>query len=652
MANILGSLTINETKFVELDDNPLVSPTLGLEIGDFMIINNIPGIWHKIGSGLYDITRVDLLSSQSTQDTSNGTLSLVNSSNNIQIFTGTTAGQILNLPDATTIALSSRYEIWNTSTQGVAVRDFGSNGVISVGAGEVAFIILNDTSSSNGIWKSISIVPPTGVSYGSPVTIGTSNDPGVATSVPRSDHVHAHGDQTVGSLHAVVTALVNGFMSSTDKGDHDRLVVIPTDTKEPTGFVNRTDSTVTFDVGTRTLSIAPTVTSFSYYIHGVKYTISTTLSIQIPNTSGNYFFYLNAASSLQYLTAFSFDLITSYAYVSMVVWNSSTGLVSFSEERHGITMDSATHAYLHNAEGARLTSGAAISFTIGDGSSDSHAQIALTGGVIRDEDITVTIIDDPTPTNIFEQILSPIAQLPILYRLGASGDWAKLASDGYVSRLGTLRAQYNRFNLGTWSLEDASANGKFLVSYVLATTDFNNPFLIVLSQTEHNSLNDALEDAWLSLNFGNLPIQEFKVCYRVIYETSTVFTNASKSKIVDVLDFRVQPDQQNQGFSVTDHSQLTGLSDDDHPQYLLRTDLKIKSGKITAVTFTGNPKKATVTFASPYGSLNYNITISGVDVRNWSYESKLAGSFVINTNANQALTGEVSWQTQLDGEVG
>jgi hypothetical protein len=224
MALIKGELTINETKFVELDDNPLISPTYGLEIGDFCIVNNIPGVWHKVGPGDYDIVRVDMLSSQSTHTTSNGTLSLVNSSNNVQVFTGTVAGQIVDLPDATLLPLSTRYEFWNTSTQSIVIRDFGTNPIVTVGPSEVGFIILNDTSISNGVWRSISIAPPLGLSYGTPVSIGTANADGIASTVSRSDHVHDHGPQSTGNHHAVATSILNGFMSSTDKLKIDGLV--------------------------------------------------------------------------------------------------------------------------------------------------------------------------------------------------------------------------------------------------------------------------------------------------------------------------------------------------------------------------------------------------------------------------------------------
>lgn len=80
--------------------------------------------------------------------------------------------------------------------------------------------------------------------------------------------------------------------------------------------------------------------------------------------------------------------------------------------------------------------------------------------------------------------------------------------------------------------------------------------------------------------------------------------------------------------------------------------IKIKAGRVLAGTFAGNPKKATVTFTTAFPSTNYTVNVTGADARSWTIESKAAGSFVINANANAALTGEVMWQAQIDGEVG
>lgn len=79
--------------------------------------------------------------------------------------------------------------------------------------------------------------------------------------------------------------------------------------------------------------------------------------------------------------------------------------------------------------------------------------------------------------------------------------------------------------------------------------------------------------------------------------------------------------------------------------------LSTKAGIIPAVSFTGSPKTATVTFATSFSSSGYSITLTGIDKRSWSYESKTSGGFTINANASQALTDEVSWQALLSGET-
>lgn len=61
------------------------------------------------------------------------------------------------------------------------------------------------------------------IATAAPSNIGTANDEGTSTSLARADHVHAHGAQTDGTLHAVATDSVAGFMSPADKVKLDTL---------------------------------------------------------------------------------------------------------------------------------------------------------------------------------------------------------------------------------------------------------------------------------------------------------------------------------------------------------------------------------------------------------------------------------------------
>lgn len=83
----------------------------------------------------------------------------------------------------------------------------------------------------------------------------------------------------------------------------------------------------------------------------------------------------------------------------------------------------------------------------------------------------------------------------------------------------------------------------------------------------------------------------------------------------------------------------------------LNNALLNRSGVVTAVTFSGTPKKATVTFAVALPSATYSVKITGQDARTWTYETRTTGGFVINSNANQALTNDVSWEAIITGEA-
>jgi len=60
--------------------------------------------------------------------------------------------------------------------------------------------------------------------FGTPASVGTSNTAGIASTISRSDHIHAHGTQSGGTLHSDATVSVSGFMSATDKTKVDATV--------------------------------------------------------------------------------------------------------------------------------------------------------------------------------------------------------------------------------------------------------------------------------------------------------------------------------------------------------------------------------------------------------------------------------------------
>lgn len=79
--------------------------------------------------------------------------------------------------------------------------------------------------------------------------------------------------------------------------------------------------------------------------------------------------------------------------------------------------------------------------------------------------------------------------------------------------------------------------------------------------------------------------------------------------------------------------------------------LATKTNTVLSSSFTGNPKKATITFTSSFADTNYSVLVTGQDLRSWTIESKAAGSFIINSNSNVNLSSTTYWFAIEYGEA-
>lgn len=81
-----------------------------------------------------------------------------------------------------------------------------------------------------------------------------------------------------------------------------------------------------------------------------------------------------------------------------------------------------------------------------------------------------------------------------------------------------------------------------------------------------------------------------------------------------------------------------------------------KAGQVLAASFAGNPKKATVTFTTPFADANYAVVLTpSITVSGQTYapnvESQVAGSFVINMGSNAiASLIACAWHATKNGE--
>jgi hypothetical protein len=336
---------------------------------------------------------------------------------------------------------------------------------------------------------------------------------------------------------------------------------------EPMGFPIQDDSytTIVFTDATKTLTIAPVGANYDVWVQGKRYRFGPagdSVAIAVIAEGIWYFYYDNTGTLQASQTAWD---LSQHAPVALIYWD-NTGLVSsiFADERHGVVYDWRTHQYNHLTSGMRFESGLGLTGnTTGDGSLDAHSQVDMAPGFLWDEDIRVDVTDGASGSGRFVQDITPIAQLPIFYLSGSAPDWRKIAATNYPiynASLGVERCRYNQFISPNWSTAQASANGNYIAMWVFGSNDKYEPLFAVMGQREDNTLLQARANNDLTtLTLPNLPLQEIRVLYRLIFQTSTAYTAPSgiNARLRDIEDYR-QASALGGAYVPTSHNALPG----------------------------------------------------------------------------------------------
>ena len=326
--------------------------------------------------------------------------------------------------------------------------------------------------------------------------------------------------------------------------------------------------TIAYDKTTRKVTVTPTGATFRFWIDGVQF-IKTGAQVSGTahgTTTGKYFFYYDSAGVLQTSaveTPWSIRDRT-VTPVALVYWNStlSDGVCFY--ECHTADRVLEIHYNLHFSRGTQFISGYDLTGYTPGTASDAAVTFAIASGVVADEDIrfTSSAVADGGPYVIF-------------YRSGADGAWLWSATNTFPFAYGTTYPSYNQWTGATWQLTEASGSGvaQYLNYYICATTAVTpqaaQAFLIP-GQTVHASLTSAQAEGLSSLSLGTLPFEEVAPLYRVTFEFKNSYAGAHKTKITQITSIKNQTVTVTGGsVGITDHGALTGLADDDHPQYVL-----------------------------------------------------------------------------------
>jgi hypothetical protein len=341
--------------------------------------------------------------------------------------------------------------------------------------------------------------------------------------------------------------------------------------QEPSGFPDRTTTSISYSAPSRTFSIGPNAnegnSEFEVFIAGKKVVKTTQESVTLPDQPGIYYIYYNNNYVLTYSTTvfdFQYDVP-----VSVVVLGQSLEPLTVTDERHGIVMDWATHYYLHRVNGTQIVNGGfnAGNYTLGgDGTNDSQAKLSIGNGTIFDEDNQFSITHSDNPAGYYEQYLNPNTRLPVFYRL--NGSWEKSGITDYAFYSVDGVPQINAVSGSTWSLLPET-NNKYFASYIVATNSITYPIIAIMGQRSDNNIGNAIaNNNFADLDLSGLPEVEFAPLYRVIYKYNTGFTSTSKVIIEDVSSIKKSSGSSASSVSSNDHGNLVGLNDDDHIQYI------------------------------------------------------------------------------------
>lgn len=332
-------------------------------------------------------------------------------------------------------------------------------------------------------------------------------------------------------------------------------------------------TTLSYNETTRTVTISPTGTTFDVFVQGVRYTKTGAQEIVHNNLQGAHFIYFDATGTLVTSTS-PWDILL-HAPVCYVFWDVTNSLGIPFDERHHAGRDLYWHRNQHSAEGTKATGSgfAAGGYTLANGANDTFVTYSVASGRVEDEDIRIDT-----------QALPDAGPYTILYRSGVSGDWQITRSSVRPFLDSGSALQYNNYTGGTWQrstvTEDYYVNYWVFALTALPTTSITpaptatQQIVIIPGQVVHATEALATSESVSGLSFGTMPFAEMAPLYQVTlkYNASGAgsYNNTAKCAIIRL--------QRIVGSSVTissavqsDHGALTGLVDDDHPQYALST---------------------------------------------------------------------------------
>lgn len=203
---------------------------------------------------------------------------------------------------------------------------------------------------------------------------------------------------------------------------------------------------------------------------------------------------------------------------------------------------------------------------VGDHATTMIERVQGTMGIQRDNDIGGLILGETgtrNPTVTAGTLFSKLNQFAIsaidLSSSGSMDRYYRAAGSGFTKEADTTQWDNTQYDDGDGGLATI-ANNKYAVQWFYIELD--GALISMYGRAEHNSLSLAEGESPPSTLPLRLTVNQAKLIGRIIFQESAA--TASEIQTVFTTSFPAT--------AAEDHGNLAGLSDDDHTQYLLRSD--------------------------------------------------------------------------------
>ena len=344
------------------------------------------------------------------------------------------------------------------------------------------------------------------------------------------------------------------------------------DQHEPTGWVDKTQTTLSYTAATRTLTLTVGGSGASFYSGAQRFALAAAAAPTVvhANTTGIHYIYYDGSTTLTASTTV-WTINSSVVPVAAIYYNATLVSGVVLDERHGIQMDGATHSYLHDTRGTQVESGfAASNYTLSD-AADASTTPDIATGIITDEDLETTVA----------ALTAGASAYKVWYRSGAAGEWTWLAVD-FPFTYGTY-IHYNQFTGGVWTRTELT-NARYVNMYCFALPAVTSGygFAWVMGQAIHTTVANANAENVNSLAYGTFPFTEAAVLYKLTFLTATGNANLGKVQLMSLT--RIVGTTVNIAQTgINDHSGLSGLAGTNvHPALSVSTDITNFAGILTS----------------------------------------------------------------------